>query len=196
MKAEQLHLIVHPGFIAESEDRSLQQGKEIMGAAQAMRAHYVDRIGKMLPTEVAICMLHIPLSKAAKKPKNTLFRQLIDDFREMLGKRLIMIDQSQGVKNDVWIKEQFERAIRVASSRGISISPGTPTVAYGETLFCCVPNCAERVNTSGNFREKTIIDAAYCDVDIPGGVDSKQVQRELPTLQAHFPHTKFSMQPD
>ncbi len=195
MKAERLHIIVHPGFIAESEDQQLQRGKPIIGAAQAMSEHYADRISSMLPEEIAIGMLHVHPDEVGQLPHDSLFRRLIDDFRERLGNRFIITDQSQSVTDHSWISAQLSLAMRTAKSRNIIISSSTPTIAYGETLFYCVPNCAERINTLGKFDGKTIIDARHCDVDIPGGVDAFAAEREFSRFHQIFPHTVFTMDP-
>ena len=191
MKVDRLHLIVHPGFIAESEDKTVADGKEPLGAAAIMMERYKNRLALILPSELVIIMLHMPPESVAQYPKGSLYLQLIDVFRSRLGKQLIATDQSGSVTDDRCIAKEFTHALEVAKSRGFDVSEDTPTVAYGETLLCCVPNCAERVNIAAHFRNKTVIQASDCDVEIPGGISVEDALSELPHFRIEFPHTRF-----
>lgn len=193
MKVERLHLIVHPGFITDSEESRLRRSQSPEGASEIMQVRYAERISRMLPTEVAIGMLHMEPSRLRALPRGSFYARFIEEIRDRLGNRVIMLDQSKSVSDDEWISSQFKAAVGIAKARGYEITPDTQTVAFGETLLCCVPNCAERVNTAGRFNEKTIIDADGCDIGIPGGIDAEEALLEIPKLQPQFPHTQFAM---
>jgi hypothetical protein len=193
MKVERMHLLVHPGFITDSEEERLREGMNPRGATEIMQRRYAEQISTMMPEDVAIGMLHIAPSRLHMLPKSSFYVRLITEIRDRLGKRLIMIDQSQSVTDDAWVGKQLHIALQIAKNRGYVITPDTQTIAYGETLFCCVPNCAERVNTAGGFHEKTIVDADHCDVEIPGGVNLDEALREIPNLERVFPHLAFSI---
>lgn len=190
MKVDRLHLIIHPGFIAESDDQMSSKGRPPI-ASDLMRKRYIEKLSESSKNDVALAFLHQPPGSVLSLPRNSAFGGLISDLQEMMGDRLIL--QSNGRLDYPFVAEEFGKAAAKAQNRGFSIDRDIPTVAYGETLQCCVSQFAENVNIAGKFDQLTTVDSHTCDRDIPGGMTTEEFMKDLPRLQKQFPHLQYNV---
>ncbi len=191
---DRVHLIVHPGFIAESEEQLRELGKLPTGAGEIMRKRYIAKLNAVERSEIAIILLHHSVDELPcdlKRGKS--YAELASEMQDILGDRLITVTQHGSVMDFDQLALDFGEASRIAGKRGFSFNRSTPTLAYGETLLCCVAECAEHMNVAGNFRDKTVVDAHCCDTDIPCGTSTAEVLSVLQELQMRFEHLKIEI---
>jgi hypothetical protein len=186
---ETLHLLIHPGFIAETVDRSLTPPQDRLDPGQTLFLRYSEYIDTLTVDDFLWFLLH--------KSGNMMFaeshaglqypKQLIALHRQV-RERTVGILQIGSVFSDDDIARTVEGAKKITAQRGFRITPNTRSVAFGETLQCCVVEIAERVNKIMGVVTKTEIIPELCDIDIPGGTNSAELQIEIPNLEVLHPH--------
>lgn len=174
-RISKIEFLIHPGFNSSEHgtpprrsmfDMSPEEMSEnapsvststhVPNKWDALLDHYIER-AKSLPQDT-LMVGFTNIYRFGLHRDDTPYVQALWKIREILGKRFILLGNTQKIMPDGdQTTEGFETIKRIARARGFSIDRHITSEAYGELLDGCVEDAANYLNTTGTLIKKTKI---------------------------------------
>lgn len=176
---EQLHFLIHPGWGSDPDtsdviyrnDAEWEEGKK--GAEELyapLLQAYIDRSKCLTKQGLLAVFLHAkPEELRQDFARRKLYTAVIQQLRGILGRRMIVLSDKHEIfegfsKNGLKdVTDTIDVLRRISAKRGFIFTDATPTIAYGETLTCCLADGANALNAAGRFLEETVVEARLSD---------------------------------
>mgnify|MGYP003395131755 CR=1 FL=1 len=151
-----IHLLVHPGFIANELHRETLAGRPVPAylpdyaqESEKLLARIVEHAGTIPENEIMVVITDGDRSELGSEMP---YADLIDQLRTALKRRLIVLTDPTFDSLNVGTSEHvFADFQKLATARGYSFGPQTPLEAYGETSTNCVPRVLAAFKARGHF---------------------------------------------
>jgi hypothetical protein len=201
-----LHFLIHPffdaapgpyekilpekEFIAQGRPKEFifvdqEQIEEDLRQYPSLTEAYVERAAQVGPKEALAAFLAFErgVNIFFDKRYEPLFARFLTELQSALGARLLIFHR----QDDPVSQPEIASVVRMAlARRGWSVSPETPSYAFGESMDHCIPRAVRNLRKGFGLRKFTHVNPLFTDLRFQWPHMSEAERRDLRHDMRHY----------